>query len=134
MRQIVAIGVVGSLLWMLSCAVRERRPDGPYREAEEFADALSDHVVECTSEHARGGPGQVVIAAEMSRPAAAPTIHDLGSSPGNEPVIACVEQRAAETLRSPKTTPAPFVRIRVPVPVVTSDVSYAFMPELPKRP
>jgi hypothetical protein len=115
----------------LGCTVRERRPDGPYREAQEFADALSDEAVDCTREHAPAGTGQVVIAAELTRAGEAPIIHDVGSSPGSDAVIACTKQRATEKLRSPRTSPAPFVRIRVPLPLVTSEVKYAFVQELP---
>ena len=43
----------------LACTIRERRPDGPYRQAEEFADALSDEAVDCTREHGPEGSGQI---------------------------------------------------------------------------
>ena len=117
---------------MLGCTVRSRRPDGPYRQAEEFADALSDEAVACTREHPPDGKGSVVVAAEFTAEGQAPVIHDAGSMPGSEAVIACVRERAPEKLRSPKNRPAPFVRIKVPVPLVTSEVSYAFMQELPR--
>jgi hypothetical protein len=63
----------------------------------------------------------VVVEAELTAADQAPIIHDAGSSPGSDAVMACVRQRAAEKLRSPATTPAPFVR--VPLPLVTSEVS-----------
>lgn len=126
-------GVVAAVLSIsaLGCMVRDRRPDGPYREAEEFADALSDEAVDCTRDHAPAGTGQVVITAELTRPGDAPIIHDVGSSPGSDAVIACTKQQVAEKLRSPHGAPAPFVRIRVPLPLVTSEVKYAFVKELP---
>jgi hypothetical protein len=117
---------------VLGCTMRERRPDGPYREAEEFADALSDAVVECTGEHSPQGRGSVAIAAEFTAEGQAPVIHDAGSMPGSEPLLACVKQRASHKLRSPKAAPAPFVRIKAPVPLVTSEVKYAFIQELPR--
>jgi len=110
--------------------MRERRPDGPYREAEELADALSDEAVECTRRHAPEGKGAVVVAAELTAAGQAPVIHDAGSMPGSEALLECVRARAAEKLRSPKASPAPFVRVRVPVPLVTSEVTYGFMQEL----
>jgi hypothetical protein len=112
--------------------VRSRRPDGPYQQAEEFADALSDEAVGCMREHAPVGKGSVVVAAEFTGEGRAPVIHDVGSMPGSEAVLACVRERATEKLRSPKTSPAPFVRVEVPVPLVTSEVTYAFMKELPR--
>jgi hypothetical protein len=115
----------------LGCTVRGRRPDGPFREAQEFADALSDEAVACTREHAPAGTGQVVIAADLTHAGEPPIIQDVGSSPGSDAVIECTKQRAAEKLRSPRTAPAPFVRIRVPLPLVTSEVAYAFVSELP---
>jgi hypothetical protein len=126
---------VGALLLesLVGCTVRSRRPDGPYRLAEEFADALSDEAVDCTREHAPKGAGEIVVAAELTPPESAPLIHDLGSMPGSDAVLACVRERAAAKLRCPPTAPAPFVRIRVPVPLVTSKVTYAFMQELPSR-
>lgn len=116
---------------MLGCTVRSRRPDGPNREAQELADALSDEAVDCTRDHAPDGKGNVVIAAELTRAGEAPIIHDLGSTPGSGALIACIKQRASEKLRSPHSSPAPFVRIRVPLPLVTSEVTYAFVKELP---
>lgn len=116
---------------MVGCTVRERRPDGPYRLAEEFADALSDEAVDCTREHSPAGAGDITVAAELTPPDQAPAIHDLNSMPGSEAVLACIRERAAQKLRSPPTAPAPFVRVRVPVPLVTAKVTYAFLPELP---
>jgi hypothetical protein len=132
LRQFRAVVVAAAMgVSALGCTVRERRPDGPYREAQEFADALSDEAVACTREHAPDGKGQVVIAAELTRAGEAPIIQDVGSSPGSDAVVACTKQRAAEKLRVPRTAPAPFVRIRVPLPLVTSEVKYAFVQELP---
>ena len=124
--------VAGSCVGLLGCAVRARRPDGPFRQAEEFADALSDEAVDCTRQHTPSGAGQVAIAAEFTAAEQPPIIHDLGSLPGSDPVVACIREEAAEKLRSPAKVPAKYVRIRVPVPVVTSEVTYAFMPELPR--
>ena len=118
----------------LGCTVRARRPDGPYRQAEEFVDALSDEAVACTREHAPKGPGQVVVAAEFTGADKPPIIHDIGSSPGSDPIIACIRTRAAEKLRCPASSPAPFARVRVPLPLVTSEVTYAFVQELPQSP
>jgi hypothetical protein len=115
----------------IGCTMRSRRPDGPDREAQELADALSDEAVDCTREHAPDGKGQVVIAADISHAGAAPDVQDAGSSGGTEAVIACIKQRATEKLRSPRSTPAPFVRIRLPLPLVTAEIKYAFMKELP---
>jgi hypothetical protein len=131
-RRFPAVVVAAALsLSALGCTVRARRPDGPYREAQEFADALSDEAVACTREHAPAGKGHVVIAAEVTRAGEAPIIHDLGSSPGSDAVIACTQERATEKLRTPRTSPAAFVRIRVPLPLVTSEVTYVFVQELP---
>lgn len=116
---------------LLGCTVRSRRPDGPYREAEEFVDALSDIAVDCTREHAPSGKGKVVVAADMSHAGEAPEIHDAGSTADTGAVIACVRERAAEKLKSPKTAPAPYAEVRVPLPLVTSKVKYAFVQELP---
>jgi hypothetical protein len=116
---------------MAGCTVRNRRPDGPYQLAEEFTDALSDEAVDCTREHSPSGAGDIVVAAELTPPDQAPVIHDLGSMPGSEAVLACIRERAAQKLRCPPTAPAPFVRVRVPVPLVTAKVTYAFLPELP---
>ena len=113
------------------CTVRSRRPDGPYREAEEFVDALSDVAVECTREHAPSGDGRVVVAADVTHPGEAPVIHDAGSSAGTDAVITCVRTRASEKLRSPKTAPAPYAVVKLPLPLVTSKVTYAFAQELP---
>jgi hypothetical protein len=128
LRIIVAVTLAVSAL---GCTVRARRPDGPHREALEFADALSDEAVACTREHAPEGKGQVVLAAELTRAGEAPIIHDVGSTPGSDAVIACTKQRATEKLRSPRDAPAPFVRLKLPLPLVTSEVTYAFVEELP---
>jgi len=132
MRTIAAVvlGVTVSCS-LIACTVRSRRPDGPYRLAEEFADALSDETVDCTREHAPAGAGEIIVAAELTPPDQPPAIHDLGSMPGSEAVLACVRERAAEKLRCPPTAPAPFVKVRVPVPLVTAKVNYAFLRELP---
>jgi hypothetical protein len=118
------------ILLVTGCATRARRPDGPYRAAEEFTDALSDEVVGCTRDHAPAGPGLIAVAAEFTAPGTAPKVHDLGSTPGSEAVLACVRERATVKLRSPASTPAPFVRIRVPLPLDTKHVGYAFLPTL----
>mgnify|MGYP001604367178 CR=1 FL=1 len=120
MRRILAVVVAALCVSTLGCTVRGRRPDGPYREAQEFADALSDEAVDCAREHAPAGKGEVVIAAELTHPGEAPIILDVGSSPGSDAVIACTKQRATEKLRVPRTAPAPFVRVRLPLPLVTS--------------
>jgi hypothetical protein len=119
-----------ALYWVssLGCTLRERRPDGPYREAEEFADALSDEAVACAREHAPAGTGGVAIAAELT--GAVPVIRDAASMPGSEPLITCVRTRATAKLRSPAKAPARFVRIRFPIPLVTSKVTYDFTDEL----
>jgi hypothetical protein len=111
--------------------MRARRPDGPYREAEEFVDALSDEAVECTKEHAPSGEGKIVVAADISQPGAAPAIQDAGSSPGTDAVIACVRERAAQKLKNPKKAPAPYAEVKLPLPLVTKKVTYAFVKELP---
>ena len=124
---VLAVGVVMAS----GCTVRSRRPDGPYREAQEFVDALSDVTVDCTREHAPSGEGRVVVAADMTHAGEAPAIHDAGSSSGTEAVLECVRKGAAEKLRSPKSAPAPYAEVRVPLPLVTSKVTYAFVRELP---
>lgn len=134
MRRLTTCVIVA--IWcapVLGCVVRERRPEGPYREAEEFADVLSDEAVDCTREHAPEGKGFVVVSAEFTESGKAPVIRDAGSMPGGEPWLECVRARAAEKLRSPKVRPAAFVRVRVPVPLVTSEVTYAFMQALPEE-
>lgn len=95
-----------------------------------MTDALSDHVVHCTREHATQSTGLVSVAAELTDEGKPPKIHDAGSSPGNEPVIACVRERATAELKSPKARPAPYVRVRVPLPVDTKNVKYVFMQQL----
>lgn len=130
-------GVVSAILAVsfvtsaLGCTVRSRRPDGPYREAQEFVDAFSDEAVDCTRDHAPSGDGRVVVAADIAQPGAVPTIHDAGSSAGTEAVIACVQERVNAKLRSPKSAPAPFAEVRVPLPLDTSKVTFKFMRELP---
>lgn len=120
-----------SLVIASGCTVRSRRPDGPYREAQEFVDALSDVAVDCTREHAPSGKGRVAVAADMTHAGEVPDIHDAGSSPGTDAVLECVRRGAAEKLRSPKSAPAPYAEVRVPLPLVTSKVTYAFVRELP---
>jgi len=117
--------------WVLviGCAVRERRPDGPYRQAEEFTDAFSDQVVACAQDHTPQGHGDVAVAAEFTGAGQVPNVHDAGSMPGSEALIACVRKTATESLRCPPTAPARFVRIRVSIPVVTSEVKYSFTDE-----
>ena len=119
--------IVLAVLFVLGCTVRERRPDGPYRQAEEFVDALSDEAVACTREHEPKVTGAIVVAAEFTGEGKAPVIHDAGSSPGTDAVVACVRQRATEKLRCPANTPAPFARVRLPLPLVTSEIKYAFV-------
>lgn len=109
---------------------RARRPDGPYRAAEEMTDALSDEAVDCTRDHGAHGAGLVAIAAEFTEEGQPPKIIDAGSSPGNEAVIACVRERASAKLKSPGARPAPYVRIRVPLPLDTKNVKYVFMQQL----
>lgn len=114
------------------CMMRERRPDGPYRDAEEFADALSDEAVACAEQHPPTGTGKVAVAAELT--GKAPVVQDAGSMPGSEALIACVSKRVSEKLHSPVKAPARFVRIRLPIPLVTSEVSYAFTDDLAPDP
>jgi hypothetical protein len=114
----------------ISCA-RARRPDGPYRAAEEMTDALSDEAVDCTREHGAQGTGLVSVVAELTPEGQPPNITDAGSSPGNEAVIACIRERATAKLKSPAARPAPYVRIRVPLPLDTKNVKYVFMQQLP---
>lgn len=115
------------------CTVRDRRPDGPYREAEEFVDALSDIAVDCTREHAPEGDGRVVVAVDITHPEDRPIVQDAGSSEGTEKVLECVRGRASDKLRNPKTAPGPYAQVRVPLPLVTSKVSYAFSREVPAQ-
>lgn len=130
-RIVTCFAVIAVCASMCGCAVRSRRPDGPYREAEELADALSDAAVACTRALSLEGSGELVIAAELTGVGKPPLIHDLGSLPGTQPVLECVRKHAADKLRCPAAAPAPFIRVRVPVPLVTSQVSYAFMQALP---
>ena len=131
MRRIAAVIATLTLFTAASgCMVRERRPDGPYRAAEEFADALSDEAVDCAKEHTPAGNGDVVVAAEFTGEGQAPIVHDAGSMQGGDAFLLCVRQRASEKLKSPAKTPAKFVRVKVPVPVDTKGVTYAFMAEL----
>lgn len=115
----------------LACTTRARRPDGPFRAAEEFADALSDEAVACTREHAPQGSGRITVAAEFTGAGNVPVVSDGGSMPGSEPVISCVRSRVTEKLRCPERAPARFVRVRVPVPLVTANVTYAFTEDAP---
>lgn len=124
MRRTIAI--LAFTAWV-ACTVREHRPDSPYRSAEEFVDAFSDETVACTREHAPEGSGQVLIAAELRGEGKAPVIHDLGSSPGTDAILECVRQRAAEKLRCPAKAPAEYARLKVPLPLVTSEIKYAFV-------
>jgi hypothetical protein len=68
-----------------------------------FADALSDEVVACVRKHAARGTGQVIIAAELTPIGQVPSIRDLGSSSGNDAVVACVQAK----LHNPRATPGP---------------------------
>jgi hypothetical protein len=129
MRRLAAVLLAASWVLLPGCAVRERRPDGPYRQAEEFADAFSDEAVACARDHAPHGRGEVVVVAEFRGAKQVPLVHDAGSMPGSELLIACVRKGATEKLRCPPTAPARFVRIRVPIPLVTSEVKYAFTDE-----
>jgi hypothetical protein len=86
-------------------------------------------VVACARDHAPRGAGEVVVAAEFTGAEQVPVVHDAGSMPGSEPLIACVRKRATEKLRCPPTAPARFVRIQAPLPLVTSEVKYAFTDE-----
>jgi hypothetical protein len=113
------------------CATRARRPDGPFRAAQEFADALSDETVACTRKHAPKGTGQIAVAAEFTGAGAVPVVNEAESMPGSDVVIACVRARATEKLRCPEHAPARFVVIRVPVPLVTANVTYAFTDQAP---
>jgi hypothetical protein len=131
LRGMLAVLAVASSVTTLACTMRSRRPDGPYREAEELADALSDEAVDCVREHPPEGKGQVILAADISHAGAPLEVQDAGSSAGSEAAIACVRQRASEKLHGPRTAPAPFVRIRLPVPLVTSEITYGFVKELP---
>jgi hypothetical protein len=119
---------------LLGCATRARRPDGPFRVAQELADALSDDAVACTREHAPSGTGNIVVAAELTGAGKVPLVTDAGSMPGSEAVIACVRARAIDKLRCPERAPARFVVIRVPVPLVTKNVTYAFSEVVPQLP
>lgn len=132
MRRIAA--VVAFVTWSaiaLGCTTRARRPDGPFRAAEEFTDALSDEAVACAREHAPAGSGRITVAAEFTGAGNVPVVSDAGSMPGSEAVIECVRARVTEKLRCPERAPARFVRVRVPVPLVTKDVTYAFTEEAP---
>ena len=132
MRRSVALCTLAAACVCLVGCARARRPDGPFREAQEFADAFSDQVVGCTREHTPPGTGQVVVAAEFTAAGEPPLIHDIGSLAGSDPVLECLRKHAAEKLHCPAKAPAKYVRIRAPVPLVTSEVSYAFLPELPR--
>lgn len=124
---------ISVLLLVATCFVgcaRARRPDGPYRAAEEMTDALSDEAVDCAQRVGAKGSGLVSVAAEFTAEGQPPKVVDAGSSPGNEAVIACVSERAAAKLKSPAARPAPYVRVRVPLPVDTKNVKYVFMQQL----
>ncbi|HKU38933.1 MAG TPA: hypothetical protein VJR89_12320 [Polyangiales bacterium] len=112
-----------------ACTVREHRPEGPYRQAEEFVDALSDQLVACLRERAPQLRGEVVIAAELRGADKAPVIHDAGSTPGTESVLECVREHAAE-LSCPAIAPAQYARVSAPVPLNTSGVKYVFVHDL----
>jgi hypothetical protein len=129
MARLATVVLAAWWVLVLGCAVRERRPDGPYRQAEEFADAFSDQVVACARDHAPQGHGEVAVAAEFTGAEQPPNVHDAGSMPGSEPLVACVRKAATEKLRCPPTAPARFVRIRVPIPLVSSGVKYSFTDE-----
>jgi hypothetical protein len=129
MRRLATVLLAAWWVLVLGCAVRERRPDGPNREAEEFADAFSDEVVACARDHAPSGSGEVLVAAEFTGAGQVPRVHDAGSMPGSEPLIACARKAATEKLRCPKAAPARYVRIRAPIPLVTSEVKYSFTDE-----
>jgi hypothetical protein len=126
MRGLPALAVALVLACALGCTTRARRPDGPYRDAEEFADHFSDEAVACTREHDPQGEGRIVVEAEFTGAGNAPVVNDAGSLAGSERVIACIRQNAQQKLRSPAKAPARFVRITVPVPLVTSNVTYSF--------
>jgi hypothetical protein len=128
LRSMAAVFVV---LALCSCTMRARRPDGPYREAEEFVDALSDEAVDCTKEHAPSGEGKIIVVADISRPGEVPAVQDAGSSEGVAAVIDCVRERVAQKLKSPRKAPAPYAQVKLPLPLVTSKVTYAFVKELP---
>ena len=125
-HRVVLISML-SLPMLSSCTMRARRPEGPYREAQELVDALSDLAVACTRETARPDSGQVVVTATLTPPRAAPQIDGEGSSAGTEAIVACVQKRAEKSLRNPASSPAPRARVRVPLPLVTVGVSYAFV-------
>lgn len=123
--------LVMTALSLSSCTVRARRPDGPYREAQELVDALSDLAVACTRENARPDSGQVIVTATLTPAQKAPAIDSEGSSAGSDAVIACVRKRAQEKLRNPEAVPAPRARVRVPLPLITTGVSYTFVKDPP---
>jgi hypothetical protein len=129
-KYLIVISTVVSLA-TLACTQRARRPDGPYREAQELTDALSDELVTCVRKHTPPGTGEVVIAAELTPVDQAPIVHDLGSAPGSDAVVACLQASARAKLHNPHATPAPYVRIRVPLPLVTAELTYTFLSELP---
>ena len=106
-RSLLILAACAGSLGQLGCAGRAPRPDGPYREAQEFVDALSDLAVDCTREFAPAeSTGQVVVAADLSLPGKAPLILDGGSSDGTDSILVCVRDRATESLRSPGSSPA----------------------------
>ena len=130
-QSMTVIVCVAAVALALACTTRARRPDGPFRAAEEFADALSDEAVACTREHAPQGTGRITVAAEFTGAGNVPVVSDAGSMPGSDAVVACVRARVTEKLRCPERAPGRFVRVRVPVPLVTANVTYAFMEDAP---
>jgi hypothetical protein len=129
--RLTALIITLSLATLSACTMRARRPEGPYREAQELVDALSDLAVACTRETARPDSGQVVVTAMLTPAREAPQIDGEGSSPGTEAILACVRKRAEKSLKNPATSPAPRARVRVPLPLVTVGVSYAFVQDAP---
>jgi hypothetical protein len=95
-----------------------------------MTDALSDEAVSCTREHGAKGAGLISLAAEFTAEGQPPKILDAGSTAGNELVITCVRERATAKLESPAARPAPYVRIRVPLPIDEKNVKYVFMEQL----
>jgi hypothetical protein len=130
-RQTLVVMITLSTSSSLGCTLRARRPEGPYREAQELVDAVSDLAVECTRQNARPDSGQVIVTATLAPPHEAPAIQGEGSSPGTEAIIACVRKRAQEKLHNPTSVPAPMARVRVPLPLNTAGVTYGFVKEAP---
>jgi len=130
LRTLVVISMASSIT-VLGCTLRSRRPDGPYREAQELVDAVSDLAVACTRENARPDSGQVVVTLALTPANEAPGIQGEGSSPGTDAIIACVRKRAQQKLRNPASVPAPMARVRVPLPLNTAGVTYGFVQAAP---